>query len=267
MKFTNLKCLLVFLAHLAIITSCEKETDPVNQPVDLAADNQWYEDEILTDETLWYKVSGEATWNTIYIEWAEADYHGIDRSYSADIKVSAYMLDGITAYFEDNDNGYGDKNKAITLDAETGVLLKVEINDSARPGTFAIRATGAGVLNVTYTELALGDTWTAGTIADGEVKGYTVDCGDNEKVAIVWAESDSPEAGYNSEIRGSVFKWDGVTPYKDLTNNKDILNKNKSHSDDPKTILLDPSEKKIKIHLEVNTLPGTYAIKVYAISK
>ncbi|MDX2430291.1 MAG: hypothetical protein QNK35_05120, partial [Bacteroides sp.] len=115
---------------------------------------------------------------------------------------------------------------------------------------------------VSYIALDMGDNWKKDTIMDGELIGYLVDCGEVEKVSIIWAEVDSPEEGYTAEVMASVFLLDGSTPYKDLDKEKDLLNKNNSHSDDPKSILVETSEKSIKIHMAVNTSPGTFAIKV-----
>lgn len=256
---------ILFIASVLVFTfSCTKDDpQPDNQPVEINADNSWVEDEISLDEVLWYKVIAEETYTTLYIEWAEADYHGTSRSYTGDIMVSAYKLDGSTPYFENKNKGYGGDIRSFPIEDEHSVLLKVELNDETRPGTFAIRSTGtSGSGDITYKKLDLGSSWTDGSIIEGETIGYEVDCGNASKVKIIWAETDSPESGYTAEIKGSVFHLDGETAYQDLGNGKDIINKNKSHSDDPKYIEVDPAEKKIKIHIMVNTLPGTYAIKV-----
>ena len=60
------------------------------------------------------------------------------------------------------------------------------------------------------------------------------------------------------------MKADGTTPYKDVAKNKDFLDKNKSHSNDPKYILTDAGDKNFKIHLK-NATPGTFAIKVFEV--
>jgi hypothetical protein len=265
--FTNPANLLkpaVLIVFFILAYSCTKDDDEQEiLPMEFQADNKWIEDEITAGEITWYKVLGEEAFTTLYIEWAEADHHGESRSYTGDIKVSAYMLDGITPYFENKNKGYGAETRSFDLEEEKDVLLKVELNDPEKPGTFAIRSTGTSdVGEVSYEVLATGDTWTEASIADGETKGYKVNCGDQIKVQIIWAEVDSPEKGYTAEIKGSVFHLDGETPYADLGNGKDILNKNKSHSDDPKYIQVDPSEKEIRIHIMVNTKPGTFAIKV-----
>ncbi|MFC2098779.1 hypothetical protein ACFLSP_03430 [Bacteroidota bacterium] len=266
MKTFKLLYAICIFFFLLIIFSCTRDDpEPDYLPVEFEADNSWVEAEIEMDEVIWYKVTADETFSTLYIEWAEADNHGENKSYTGDIKVSAYMLDGSTPYFENKNNGYGGDVRSFPLEGEFEVLLKVELNDESKPGTFAIRSTGtSGAGDIVYQNLDMGDSWTDASIKEGETIGYKVDCGDNARVKIIWAESDSPETGYTAEIKGSVFHLDGETPYKDLGNDKDILNKNKSHSDDPKNFDVDPSEKKIRIHIMVNTLPGTYAIKVVA---
>ena len=265
----NYNLLLKFLVPGLVLLSACSEDDPLPEPlpVDIQADNKWNEGEISTDQVKWFKVHGEESFATMFIEWAEEGFHGESRSYNADIKVSAYKLDGSTPYFENKNNGYGSSARSIEVQDEFQVLLKVELNDPSKPGTFALRSTGiSSAGDIKYEELAVTDVWTDASIADGETKGYIVDCKDHSKVVILWAESDSPESGYTAEIKGSVFKLDGETPYADLTNGKDILNKNKSHTNDPKSVEVDPAEKKIKIHIMVNSAPGTYAIKVIPVS-
>lgn len=266
MRKINLRKIGIPLGIMLILLSggCTKDDpDPQETPVAIAADNIWIDADIATGEIQWYKVMADASITTLYVEWAEADFHGPSKSYTADIKVSAYMLDGESPYFEEKNNGYGEKIRSLDLENEHEVLLKVELYDEARPGSYAIRSTGvSNPGEVSYIPLSIGDVWTKDTIMDGELIGYLVDCGDVEKVSIIWAEIDSPEEGYTAEVMGSVFYLDGETPYKDLVKGKDILNKNNSHSNDPKAVQVDTDEKSIKIHMAVNTSPGTFAIKV-----
>ena len=257
--------LLAFICgFLLVFSSCSKEdTEPEKLPLELNADNTWMEGEISPDEIIWYKVIADESFTILYVEWAEADYHGQSRSYTSDIKVSAYQLDGLTPYFENIDIGYGQKTRSFPFADEPEVLLKVEINDITKPGTYAIRSTGTGDEgDIVYHELNPGIEWTDTTISEGESHGYLVDCSDHIRVKIIWAEADSPEEGYSADIKGTVLYLDGESPYTDLGNGKEIVNKNKSHSDDPKTIEVDPTEKKFKIHISVNTVPGTYALKI-----
>lgn len=259
----NLFTIAITLIILVGQACTEEKPDPFEMPLGMAADNNWVDGELKGGESTWYKVMADESFTTLYIEWAEADFHGASKNYTGDIKVSAYMLDGITPYFEQKDKGYGEKAKSFPLDSENEVLLKVELNDENRPGTYAIRATGTSDIgDIVYTSLPVANEWTTDTITDGEVKGYLVDCGEIEKVTIIWAEAGSPEAGYTADVMGSVLHLDGQTPYADLGNGKDLLNKNKSQSDDPKSIQVDEVEGSFKIHIQVNTAPGSYAIKV-----
>lgn len=248
-----------------LISCSDDDTDTKEEePTVFQSDNSWLEDEITVGQELWYKVVADETFTTLYVEWAEADAHGEDRNYTADIQVSAFMLDGESPYFEDKDNGYKDKIRSFALDTEKQVLLKVTLTEAKQAGTFAIRSTGTGLVDLEYIDLAIGDSWTKGEIADGETIGYLVDCGSAEQVKIIWAEFDSPESGdgYTADIVGSVFHLDGETTYRDVAKDKDFLNKNKSHSDDPKIVAVDTNEGKIKLHIGVGTQAGTFAIKV-----
>lgn len=249
--------------------SCSELNEELNDmllPTEFIADNTWFEDEFLSEGTKWYKVKVDEQLTTLYIEWAELNYHGEKKSYTANIIVSAYKLDGTSMYFENMDLGYGSNSISFATENEAAVLLKVELKDARNKGSFALRANGSKVVEINYLDLSLGDTWKSGTINEDETIGYKVSCGSTAKVAIIWAEKDSPEEGYTAEIAGSVLQEDGTTIYKDLNNGKDILNKNKSHSNEPRTIQLAEGESDFKIHLRVNTSPGTYAIKVIQIT-
>ncbi len=257
----------VLFLFLLVLASCSTDDpiEPEQRPINLPADDSWVDTTIEVNQTLWFKVTDAETFTTLYIEWAEADFHGTTKSYPGDVKVSAYAMDGITPYFQDVNNGFKDDKQKIALNTEKEILIKVELADLTRPGTFAIRVTGTATLDLVYKKLTLGDTWDVDTIAEGETIGYSVDCGDTPLVQIIWAEVDSPEGpteGYTAEIIGSVFYKDGITPYKQYGKTDDFLNKNNSHSDNPKAVEVDQTEKKIKIHIAVGTQQGTYAIKV-----
>lgn len=250
----------------AVMVSCSKDDDnnPINDPIPtvIQADNEWHTDSLVKGEIKWYKVMGDPTFVTLVVEWSEADYHGTSKSFTADIKVSAYHLDGVTPYFENKDNGYGENAKSMELSAEKEVLVKVELNDETRPGTFAIKSTGTTANEVTYETLTISNTWTETTIAEGQVKGFQVDCTGKAQVYIIWAEAGSPESGYTADLMGSVFKSDGTTLYKIVDNGKDFLNKSNSASDNPKAIAVDASDKIVKILIAKETAVGTFAIKV-----
>ncbi|MGQ1784763.1 hypothetical protein [Saccharicrinis sp. GN24d3] len=269
MKLNNLIIRLFFLTIVLTFASCsdDDKVTPEVLPTDMVSDNKWVEDEIAEGEELWFKVTCDAGSTTAYLEWAEASGQGEDRNYSGDIMVSAYQLDGITAYILDKDNGYGEKAKSFGLENnEISFLVKVTVGETNTPGTFAIRANAASVITVDYADFSIADTWLDFTIKQDELLGFKVKYTGAKNIAIVWKEVDSPETGYTADITGSVMHTDGATPYKDVVKGKDYLDKNKSHTDDIKYILTDDSENNFKIHIK-NTIPGTFALKVYEIAE
>lgn len=266
MKLTKLLIYTVLLCFTLAFVSCSDD-DEINNPLptEIQADNKWVEDEIKVNGEVWFKVSCDAGSTTAYLEWAESGAHGEDRNYTGDVMISAYQMDGLTAYIENKDNGYGEKAKSFSLASnEVEFLVKVVVGDSETPGTFALRANATSVVTVEYADLEIKDEWTQGDIADGEILGFKVKYTGEKKLAIVWAETETPEAGYTADVIVSVMHTDGTTPYKDVDKNKDFLDKNKSHSNDPKYILTDPNEKNIKIHVK-NTSAGSFALKVYEV--
>lgn len=263
MKIYKIILYAAILCFSMAVVSCSDDDGNLEViPVDLAADNTWSEDEIKGNGELWFKVSCDLGSTTAYIEWAEKDAHGEDRNYTGDVMISAYQLDGITPYLENKDNGYGDKAKSFALATnEVEFLVKVVLGETQTSGTFALRAKATSVITVEYADLEISETWKDSTIAQDEIIGFKVKYSGEKKLAIIWAEVDSPESGYDANILVSVLKTDGISPYKDVDKNKDMLDKNKSHSDEPKYILTDAGEKNIKIHVK-NTTPGKFAIKV-----
>lgn len=262
-KFTIYAILLIFTVAFISCSDDEDMTDPI--PTEINADNKWVEDEIKLNGEMWFKITCDAGSTTAYIEWAENGAHGEDRNYTGDVMLSAFQLDGVTAYLENKDNGYGEKAKSFALaNNESEFLVKVVVGATETPGTFALRANATSVVTVEYADLEMKDEWTEGNIADGEILGFKVKYTGQKKIAVVWAETETPESGYTADVIVSVMHADGTTPYKDVDKNKDFLDKNKSHSNDPKFIMTDPDEKNIKIHVK-NTTPGSFAIKVYEV--
>ena len=147
--------------------------------------------------------------------------------------------------------------------AEISFLVKVLPTTA---GSFALRAKATSVVSVEYTDLNIADAWTNATIAQDEILGYKVKYSGAKKLAIIWAEVDSPESGYTADVMVSVLHADGETIYKDVDKNKDMLDKNKSHSDDPKFIMTNGDDNNLKIHVK-NTIPGTFAIKVIEVNE
>ena len=266
MNTTKIILFSTLLCFTLAFVSCDDDFEsPEVTPTEITADNKWVEDIIYDAAIFWYKVTCESGSTTAYIEWAEFGAHGEDRDYTADVMISAYQLDGVTPYIEDKDNGYGEKAKSFALaNNETEFLIKVTQGETWKDGTFALRAKATAVITVEYADLEISETWTDGNIAKDEILGYKVKYSGEQKLAIIWAETETPEAGYNADVIVSVMHNDGITPYKDVDKNKDFLDKNKSHSDDTKYIMTDAGEKNIKIHVK-NTTPGTFAIKIFEV--
>lgn len=266
MNNQKFRILSLFLLVAIAFTACN-EDDPFNnidQPEEIQADNSWIDGEIESNDEIWYRIKCDAGATNVFVEWAEKDNHGESRTYNGDIMVSAFQLDGITPYFEDKDNGFGDKSKSLALaNNETDVLVKVVLGETLTAGTYAIRATFTSDIAVEYIDLEIGNTWTEGTIVADQTIGYKVKYSGSKKLMVVWAEVESPEEGYTADVMVSVFDSEAITPYKDVEKGKDMLNKNNSHTDDPKYIQTLEEEKNFKIHVAVNNAtPGTYAIKV-----
>lgn len=260
-----------------ILTSCSKDEDspqaiPAENelPVEFQADNDWFEDAITEGDVLWYRVNWDTNYTTLFIEWAELGNQDTAQHYTANIQVTAYALDTNVVFFEAKPNGYGSQKKSIPLQnlAEQSVLLKVELDASApHTGSYALRAGGiVEAANVRYSDLAIGNTWTEAEVATDSTVGFRVYTGNATQLQIIWAEIDSPEGGYTGEIMGSVFRADGTTVYQIVDNGKDFLKKNKSHSDNPKAILVNPTDNHIKVHIQPNTQAGTFAIKIIDVS-
>lgn len=269
-NLTKLTTFAILLSLFAGFSSCSEDEEPTtgdNTPTTIQADNEWVEGVIAVNQELWYKVSGvDASFTTLFVEWAELENQGENHNFTADIKVSAYMLDGETPYFEGKNNGYKDNKKSIALTEERDVLLKVELNDATKPGTFALRSTGEAVADteIEYIKVTVGDVWYQTDIAEGKVVGFNVDCLDVAKVNIIWLESETDET-YTADVKGSVYHKDAVTPYKILGKTDDFLDKDNSKEGNPKGVEVDQTEKKVKVHFKVGTKAGTFAFKAVEI--
>lgn len=271
MKQTNLKLIAFLLGLTLIFSSCEETTEDEDNtiiPIEMSADGEWFEDDIVEGEELWYKVACDANATSVTLEWSEKDYHGNDRDYTADVMVSAYQLDGITAYIEDKNKGYKEDGKSFDLgNSETEFLVKVVVNsDSNTPGTFALRAKATSDITVEYTDLSIGAGWLDSTIAVGEVIGLKVKYSGEKKLKVFWAETGTPEDGYTADINGSVLNKDANAYYAVYENGSGLFqDKKKSHSDDAKVILTNADENNFKIHLTGQTA-GTFAIQVVEVA-
>ncbi len=263
---------ILMMAIIIIFTSCDEnnpnpEPTPV-QPILMTLGADWQIDTITSaSQEKWYRVNAPTS-QKLYVEWAESQHQGSGYNHTADIKVTAYKLNGEDIYFEDVDNGYGAEAQEINLTDESSILIKVTANTTI--GTYGIKVYESGTANITYTEINAAHLWiTDLSIEVGETKGFLVNATGAEALQIVWAEYNSPESGYTADIKGSVYKMDGETPYTQRDNGKIFVAKDKSHSDNPKSIVVDQTEGRVKVHIQLNDdqNPGTFALNIAPVTK
>ena len=137
----------------------------------VVADADWTQGQISEGKEVWYKVTCEATDVTATVIWADLSEQSETKDYTGDILVSAYQLDGKTAYLEGKDNGFSKPKSFALAGSETAFLIKVTMGESQTPGSYAIKATAepASVGSVVYTDLTIGEPFTQGTIALNQV--------------------------------------------------------------------------------------------------
>lgn len=263
-----LRLVLFVTCILSITFSCTKEDldHGFEDPKDVELSTDWLEDSLSeTQKEIWYRYSIDPDVSSVYIEWSEKDYHGSSRDYSADILVDAYWLDGETGYFTDEDNGYGADVQQINVSSGSGLLIRVKLNELLT-GTYGLKVyekSGSGEIELI--ELHVGDGWYDGTIAEGETLGFLIKGSSaNQELVINWAEFNSPEDGYSADIKGSVYKLDQETAYLIADNAKSFVGKDKSHSDNPKSIVLDQGETEFVVLISLNdpSKPGNFALQI-----
>ncbi len=252
-----------------LFSKCQKETpvDPFEHPTDLDLSTEWHKDEVSLEKTvIWYRINVPADVTKLNVEWTDLSQQATDQNFSAEIQVSAYALDGKTAYFEASKSGYGADMKQISLSSTDGLLLKVESLEHSY-GSFGIKVFESNTIgDLVPIILSLGEGWNDFQIELGEILAFEVPLDQAPDILrIVWAEYNSPETGYTADIKGSVYKEDGETAYKDLGNGKSIVGKDKSHSDNPKEIQVIEGQSKLLILISLNDAakPGSFGIKVY----
>lgn len=265
---------LLMVATVILFSSCNNNNDEPDpepqqlQPVEMTLGADWHIDTLTSStEEKWYRVNAPTS-QKLYIEWAESEHQGTGYNHTADIKVSAFKLNGTDLYFEDIDDGYGADAQLVSLTDEASILIKVTANTAI--GTYGIKVFETGSGDIEYTEINAADLWITNlSIEVGETKGFLVDAGSAEALQIMWAEYNSPESGYTADIKGSVYKMDGETPYTQRDNGKIFVAKDKSHSDNPKSIEVDQAEGKVKVHIQLNDdeKPGTYALNIAPVTK
>jgi len=205
---------------IAVIAGCGKDSSTAPSGPDYislelgTAGNQCT---LSTDDAVWYSVDcGGAT--TMQIVWEDSE--SSDEAGLADILVSVYQMDAATPYkiisnnkdFVDKTNSTFDNPKQISLDkGESTILIKIMgdplTTSGVIPGDFTIRVTD--VSDIDPETISLG-VWHEDSLAEG--------------------------TGYTGDIIGSVYYADAATPYIIVDNNKEFENKDKSHTDNPKSI-------------------------------
>ena len=257
-----------FLMVMLKSSSCTKETLDFSSdnPIDIVLSNDWVENSVDAVQTeVWYRVAIGTEVSQVIVEWAELDFHGKSRDYTADIIVDAYWLDGETEYFVDNNNGYGEDSRLISASSTSGLLLRVRMNNNT-PGTYALKVIekeDGG--EVELVEINVGSDWASYNITEGETLGFLVKGGkEDQELNVQWSEFDSPEEGFSADIKGSVFMLDQTTEYKIVDNGKSFIGKDASHSDNPKAIKLDKGETDFVVIITLNdpTKTGNFAIQI-----
>lgn len=261
--------LVLFVTGILLITfSCTKEDldHGFEDPKDVELSTDWLEDSLsITQNEIWYRYSIGPDVSAVFVEWSEKDYHGSSRDYTADILVDAFCLDGETGYFTDEDNGYGADAQQINVSSGSGLLIRVKLHEDMT-GAYGLKVyekSGSG--DIELIELYVGGEWHDSTIAEGETLGFLIKGSSaNQELSINWAEFNSPEEGYSADIKGSVYKLDQETAYLIADNAKNFVGKDKSHSDNPKSIVLDQGETEFIVLISLNdpSKPGNFAIQI-----
>lgn len=247
---------------MILLSSCEKNSgiEQIHSDLEMMAD--WQDFEIGENEELIFKVTITEE-DKLDISWKEEPFMKDTDSYTADIIVSAYRPDGLTPYFEDNDNGYQDDSEMIDIiDGDMQVIIIITAKEGLS-GSFAIRVRGITETLVTNPkDIDFGTTWLEKNCSVGDVKWLKVDCGSETDVSVEWMEFDRPETGsnYTADIKVSV--------YSELLDVTYLLDQNHGYGDNARAISLTHSSSIIYIRVMLNNdeMEGSYAIRVYPTS-
>lgn len=254
-----IKSIAPLLLLVISLASCEKDQVIEQIHSDLEMLDDWQEFEVGENEELIFKITITSE-NKLDIAWKEEPNMKDDDTYTADVLISAFRPDGATPYFEDEDNGFQDESELIDIiDGDMQVILVVSARDG-KSGSFAIRVRGISETLVTNPkDIAFGTTWLEKNCDVGEIKWLKVDCGLTTDLTVEWMEFDRPESGsiYTADIKVSVYSEDLTVNY--------FLDKNHNYSDRADPITLDQTSSFIYIRVTLNddALPGSYAIRVY----
>jgi hypothetical protein len=254
-----LRPLSALTVFIILFASCEKDPGIEQIHSDLEMMNDWQEFEIGENEELIFKITITSE-DKLDISWKEEPFMKDTDAYTADIIVSAYRPDGVTPYFEDEDNGYQDDSELIDIiEGDMQVILIITAREGLS-GSFAIRVRGITETLVTDPkEIDFGLTWVGKNCYAGDVKWLKVDCGSETDVSVEWMEFDRPETGsiYTADIKVSV--------YSELLDVNYLLDQNHGYGDNARAISLTHSSSIIYIRVMLNDdeLDGSYAIRVF----
>lgn len=243
---------------LLLLSSCEKEAGIEHTYIDLGFNDDWQDFSINENEEIIFKITIENE-TRIDLSWKDVSAMKDTDTYTGDIVVSAYRPDGITPYFEDEDNGYQEESEMIEIEeGDTQVILIVS-SKSGQAGTFTIRIRGLNDdLQLTDPKDIVFGQWADKNCSAGDVKWLRVDCGTETDILVEWKEFDRQEAGetYTADVVVSVYSEELDIVYVD--------NKNHGYDGDPRTFTLTHSSSIIYIRIMLNdeTKPGSYSIKV-----
>lgn len=242
------------LLALTIFTACTDDEDPDLNTGNSEVPYLTMDNFATANDSITYTIDVTDE-DTLLVYWSEAGY-----GQTANITTSIFKADGITPYkqidngkdFLNIDNSTAVNPKRIAV-LESKIVVKTKVGDTIGDYTLFVTDEKPYYLGI---EDNLADT----TV----VKNYTVAVGNAKNVTVFWEEMDD-NSGETADIQGSVYKMDGVTPYKILDNNKDFVDKDNSSLDNPKEIAVDSLETQIIIHIErdiSNPVPGNFKIYV-----
>lgn len=252
---------LVLLALSGILlNSCEKEPGLEQKYLDLEFDDEWQDFEINENEKIIFKITIEKE-TRIDLSWKDVAAMKDTDTYTGDIVVSAFRPDGLTPYFENEDNGYQDDSRMIEIAEGDMQVILIVTSKEGKAGTFTMRSRGLNDdLQITNPkDIAFGE-WHDKNCNEGDVKWLKVDCETETDVLVEWKEFDRQEAGetYSADIVVSAYSEDLDVVYID--------NKNHGYEGEPRTFSLTHSSSIIYLRVSLNdeTKPGSYSIKVSA---
>ncbi len=260
----TIRTLALVIISMLVLSACEKDPKLEERFIDLALLEDWQDFEIDENEEIIFKVT-ITNETRLDLSWKDVLSMKTGDPYTGDITVSAYRPDGVTPYFEDKDSGYQDDSPMIEIvEGDTQVIIIVSPKEGMA-GSFTVRARGLNDdIQVTNPKtIDFGDTWLEKNCDVGDTKWLKVDCGSETDIEVQWKEFDRQEAGeaFTADVVVSVYSEDLDVVYIDA--------KNHGYNSDPRTFTLTHSSSILYIRVSLNddTKPGSYAIRAFAQTK